>query len=1196
MAAPRRVKGTLTGLAIAGAAIAALPWWLPTGWIGARIEREATAALGTPVSIGKISLFWTGAGITDLRIKNPPSFPAGSAVEIAGIRAAAPLSSLLKGGLDGLSVAVTEPVIRLSAAPDGSLNVAALGNASAPPEAGAPAGKGPIPLPAASLRVERGSVFLPGSPDSAVRIPLATVTLSPDADLRLVLETLLPEALGGGSVNVRADASLRLPGPVEIRSLAASFPGGSIEASGRIDPAAPGGADFAIDARIAASLGELAGTLGLPLPSGTLAQALSLSGNAGETTVRLEGRASDLAHALLRWPPSELGDSVRIRWVPATRTLEIPEMKLSLSPPGLSLEASGTVVGPGEEGFARSVDLSLAARLAPGEAAAAGGMTLSADALSGSAKVSGTPDAIVLEATGTGRDVRLSGGNLPAVLVLAALDLEQKALIFPREKRIEIQTSRMSTDFLSLQAGPGSLGWGEDGNASLSLRLQADLAGMSRWAGSFIAWPAGIPSPKGRLTASADVSGTPASRSGRSDIAWTDAALAWPDGRTLDLEGALAVSLEGAATGGPRRSFALDRFSARLQDQGRGDIPPKASVSAGGIRFTGEGGLRAEKPVEISLPDLAAIRSLLTGAGILPAVPDVAGAVSAGISGIEIDGEGSGKARLALDARSLSVRPDGMTPVSLASLKLGTDVSFDPGKGAFAASGLSLDATGLSLSTPALDATGGFRAPETSLSSSTAGLAGKGSLDLSPLGITVKGETAPLFRKKAGDAWDFSWDLTGDSAGGTWNLRAFRLGMPAGTLEGSGRVSTIPALAFDATLADSRIDLAKLAESVPALAAAGATGSVTLGGTVSQGPAGPKAGVACLFEKASLAPAGSSPVLLDGRLSYEADPAGADRLAGEGLSIEAAGQKGTLALDLAGIRDAAAGAASPDALLGTLSGTLRLALPSYAFQKNQLKDLVFDLAFSRGKPARLAARSAVNQGTCSVEATLAPAGDHALRLTLDKANLDVSDARLLSLALPFIPAAGGRAVFTINTDSRILATGLDPAGLADTLRTPGIQKILLTDGFVEGSLLMGALAEKLKMVELSKIRFTKVEQDYEIRDRRVTNHLTRIEGDIPMDIRGWTAFDGTMEHRILILGRLAEGDGQAARVLRALNAAGGIRAWGNAASPSIDVDYDKLAAKILEEELKARRKGMEDDAKDKGLELIEDLFKKKKKR
>lgn len=1165
----------LFGLSIA---VAALPWWLPTGWIRARIEREAAAALGTPVAIEKLSLFWTGAELRGLTV--------AEILTVDRARVSAPLTKLLGGRLEGIDIRIENPSLRLERGPEGTWNVARLGAPAGPGESEPEAGRPPAAPPRleGNLRIDGATVRIEeGTSSRVLSIPRLAIAFTPEGgtgtatSVTLALEAAIPPSLGGGTSKIDAVATVGMPGPIEIRSLALSVPGGAVAATGRIDPAAAGGAAYAFEARISASLGRLAESAGLPLPSGELSQTLALSGSPAEVAVRLDGHVADLAHAFLRWPPARFEDALRIRWVPETRLLELPELKLTLAPPGLTVEARGTVAGPGEEGFARSVDLTLSARLDSREAVEAGGLSLSADVLSGSARLSGTPEAIALEASGTGRNMRLSGTDLAFPLALPTLEIEQKARLFPLEKRIEIESCLLKTGFLTFRARPGSIGWGESASLALAFRLEGDLDETSRWTEALVPWPGALPQPLGTYAADLEVTGSPSACAFRSDLVWDKAACRWKDGRRLDLGGTLKAAVAGKVSSAPSRSLALDSLSFALVDPGRTDLPARASVSAEEVRLSEEGGLRAVRPIRLQLQDLSVLPALLAGAGLLPGAPSLSGKLSVSADGVEIDGAGSGKARLAIDGTRLSARPEGGPSASLGALQATAGVSFQARDASFSVSDLSLEGTGLSFAAAGLSASGAIRAHDLSLASAAGRLESRGSLDFSGLDLTFGEPQAPSFRTE-GKPWDVAWEAAGSPADG-WDLRSFSLRTPAGTLKGSARLPTGPDGALQAALEESHIDLAHLAKNIPSLEAFRASGGVTVGGSFARDAKGLAGRATCRLEKARFSQAGGSPVLLDGTVAYAVDPSG-DRLSSEGLSVEADGQKGTVSLDLSGL----AGAGGPPlASLLSLSGTARLGLPLYAFQKNEVKDIACDLDFGKDGVARLSAKALVNRGAFSAEAQVRAQGDHQMRLVLDKADLDVSDARLLALALPFIPAAGGRAAFTLHTDSRFSASGLDVTGFLDTLRTPGVQKIRLADGFVEGSLLMGALADKLRMVDLAKIRFTSVEQDYEVKDRRIVNHLTRVEGDIPLEIRGWTAFDGTMEHRILMTGRLAEGETQSARILRALNAAGGIRAHGNVAAPSVDVDYDKLAAKLLEE-----------GAKEKGLEILEDLFKKKR--
>lgn len=87
-------------------AYASLPFWLPTGWLARRIERQLAAQLERPVSIGRLDIDWAkGVVIENLAIGDLPDAPNPHLARIARLRCDfTPVLTLVTGRIDQLEI------------------------------------------------------------------------------------------------------------------------------------------------------------------------------------------------------------------------------------------------------------------------------------------------------------------------------------------------------------------------------------------------------------------------------------------------------------------------------------------------------------------------------------------------------------------------------------------------------------------------------------------------------------------------------------------------------------------------------------------------------------------------------------------------------------------------------------------------------------------------------------------------------------------------------------------------------------------------------------------------------------------------------------------------------------------------------------------------------------------------------------
>lgn len=119
-----RVAAVLA-LVLAGLYIT-LPWWAPTGMMSRWLEQRLSSQMGTPVTIGGLSLSWRdGVAIDSFCVANPGGFGDQPLLKIRAIRCDfSPLRTLARGSLEWM--VVDSPALRVVADPKWDLNVAHL--------------------------------------------------------------------------------------------------------------------------------------------------------------------------------------------------------------------------------------------------------------------------------------------------------------------------------------------------------------------------------------------------------------------------------------------------------------------------------------------------------------------------------------------------------------------------------------------------------------------------------------------------------------------------------------------------------------------------------------------------------------------------------------------------------------------------------------------------------------------------------------------------------------------------------------------------------------------------------------------------------------------------------------------------------------------------------------------------------------
>lgn len=226
--------------------VLAAPWILSMGWVSARAEREATAALGVPVRIGDVEFGWfRGFELSGVAVDNPEGFPQDRKLFVLE-RAAGDLDllDLLAGRVD-FAGTVDGMALRIYQKPDGTTNLDVLRRRAAQPsEPDEPPGeRKPVDLSPVRLdvKLQNGLVEVHREPDGLLeRIENLTATVQKDwgtsqVDLSLTADLARPagaaQAEGAGpgagaaapaagklALQVDLDATFRQPVALQLRT------------------------------------------------------------------------------------------------------------------------------------------------------------------------------------------------------------------------------------------------------------------------------------------------------------------------------------------------------------------------------------------------------------------------------------------------------------------------------------------------------------------------------------------------------------------------------------------------------------------------------------------------------------------------------------------------------------------------------------------------------------------------------------------------------------------------------------------------------------------------------------------------------------------------------------------------------------------------------------------------------------------
>jgi uncharacterized protein involved in outer membrane biogenesis len=306
-----------------------------------------------------------------------------------------------------------------------------------------------------------------------------------------------------------------------------------------------------------------------------------------------------------------------------------------------------------------------------------------------------------------------------------------------------------------------------------------------------------------------------------------------------------------------------------------------------------------------------------------------------------------------------------------------------------------------------------------------------------------------------------------------------------------------------------------------------------------------------------------------------------------------------LAAEIDARRGEALRAASPGHPWGNLLGvtaTLGLRAPWVQNEDVDLKQIFVDAALKDTRAELRAAEVVVNGGKVTATGGCAfDAADPVWRMTNTGTGIEYSYAfsKLAALVNPMLYARDrGGVQARMGWDVELSGRGTDPETAKASLLGTG--RLRLEQGSLSGSKLLGVLLSALKLADEARYEFAQMTQEFEVRDRRVYNRLTKFQGEgkeADLAINGWTGFDGAMQQRILIEGDATARWGKTTgTVIAVYNKAGGLPLGGTVEEPKIDIDYEAALKGAVSGLLESQ------EVQEKVEDLLNDLFKKKKKK
>ena len=326
-------------IALAAAAVLALPWLIDRPAVHAQIAQAMGHALGRPVRFRALSITalpLPAVRLEDLQLGEDPAFGPGPFVRVDEGRVRIRLRPLLSGRVELADLTLRRPRISVVQDAAGRLNIASLGTTSAggstAPRGGparAAAAAGGVAL--STVRVEDGALDFTRAGAGALRLSLSAMKLGAQ------------QPVAGGPWHLSGTATLT-PGDVRLALRTATLSPAPTRALGDLAVTAAVDVQAADVAPLIALLGGVAGV------SGPMTGALDVSG----TVARLSAKGTlTLDRATLTTAPAGCGrqrrqlpmDAVRVALVATPSRIDAAPVEAKVARGTVSFRASAALAG-----------------------------------------------------------------------------------------------------------------------------------------------------------------------------------------------------------------------------------------------------------------------------------------------------------------------------------------------------------------------------------------------------------------------------------------------------------------------------------------------------------------------------------------------------------------------------------------------------------------------------------------------------------------------------------------------------------------------------------------------------------------------------------------------------------------------------------------------------------------------------------
>ncbi|MCC6741178.1 MAG: hypothetical protein IT452_19210 [Planctomycetia bacterium] len=186
----------------------------------------------------------------------------------------------------------------------------------------------------------------------------------------------------------------------------------------------------------------------------------------------------------------------------------------------------------------------------------------------------------------------------------------------------------------------------------------------------------------------------------------------------------------------------------------------------------------------------------------------------------------------------------------------------------------------------------------------------------------------------------------------------------------------------------------------------------------------------------------------------------------------------------------------------------------------------------------------------------------------------------------------GQVEAAMAWDVALRGEGFDMDALRKSLEGEG--SLGLRNITLAGSPLFTELYSKLQLTKQTTFSYSLMDQKFHISAGKILNDFSKWQGDAKeadITISGETDFDGNMKQKITVSGDpTARWGKKTGAVVDVFNKAGGLPLGGTVSDPKIDIDFEKALQGALKGVLE------NPDVKEKVDDLLDDIFKKKKKK